>query len=81
MRDRLVAEEKVSFQLKCSCPTAPLQTNTEGSVVLTTAKLLLLWPTNGQLRVPYQYISHVQIQQPIFGANYIEVSLTAPAEG
>lgn len=37
--ERLVAEEKVSFQLKCSCPTAPLQTNTEGSVVLTTAKV------------------------------------------
>lgn len=39
-RDRVIAEEKkVSFQLKCSCPTAPLRVNTEGSVVLTTAKV------------------------------------------
>lgn len=43
-RDRAIADKKeVSFQLKCSCPTAPLQVNTEGNALLTTAKVRA-WP-------------------------------------
>jgi len=40
-----------------------------------------MWSSDGQLSIPYHCIQNVQIQQPIFGANYIEVALMAPEGG
>ncbi|XP_065900087.1 postacrosomal sheath WW domain-binding protein-like [Dysidea avara] len=78
--ERVLAEvKKVSFLLKSSCPTAPLQSSTEGSIILTNTKFELLWPPSGHLWLPLNCIRGVQVQQPIFGANYIDVAVQAPA--